>query len=873
MTRLAIRATNVHRRVDLAALVGAVALLALAQIACGPIDSGGSGGGSSSPPVAAFTQDVSAGQPGLTVQFSDRSTGDVTAWSWDFGNGQTSSLQSPLATFAANGSYSVRLRVTGPGGASSATKADLISVGDAVTAAFSCTPAGLVGEAPFSVDCTDASQNASSWAWDFGGQGTSTEQSPGFTFATPGSYTIELTASGAGGTAVAQQAVEVTAPAPPMASFRCVPTATPTFVPPEPEGYVPLGITCTDQSQGASSWAWSFGDQGTSSTQNPEHTYTESGAFTIGLTVTGPGGQATATATALVHPLGIHFDPASGSAPLDVQLSPDDPAGRLGAWTWIVDGENLGSTPVLDHRFLEPGTHTVQLVGVRLSPPMVGSVVEQFLVDFGVPVAAIDDTLIGGTGPLAARLLDRSGGEIDSWTWSFGDGAGCVYPASALPDPAPSGVGVCDASSPSHTYGATGSYDVSLTVTGPSVENGPSDASSSTTASDLVRVYIVDPSFEEQTANGAIGGAWTSLRPSDATEPAVHEVLSSASGGADLAMPSRGSKWAVLDGLGTDGATGVQVVENGIRQDFLHPPGQPVVEFDYALLYAEPTVALVRDAVVATVSDGVVEVPIPSSAADTATPYAGPPVRYPALRDDGIVRSTPRLTASLDLEEAFPASNELTRFTLTVRTTNAVNGRRSPRAYVDGVRFTESLDALPVNFEIETEPALAGEPVDFTDTSCPAGTGGCLPPTSWRWDFGTQASTSPPDATGSAAQNPSYAFEAAGTYDVTLVARRADAEGTVTKQVTVLEAAVAGFDVVTPEPWAAPVDIEFADTSTEDPLDPIVAWSWDFGGFGSSSAQNPGAVSFLQAGPVTVSLTVTTQSGFESTAELQLVID
>lgn len=65
-------------------------------------------------------------------------------------------------------------------------------------------------------------------------------------------------------------------------------TATPTT------GETPLTVQFTDQSVGnISSWLWDFGDGSTSSAQNPTHTYTSSGNFTVSLTITGLGGSDT----------------------------------------------------------------------------------------------------------------------------------------------------------------------------------------------------------------------------------------------------------------------------------------------------------------------------------------------------------------------------------------------------------------------------------------------------------------------------------------------------------------------------------------------------------------------------------------------------
>lgn len=61
------------------------------------------------------------------------------------------------------------------------------------TAAFSGTP--LSGEAPLTVAFTDASEDTTSWAWNFGDGGTSTEQHPTHVYATPGLYTVSLVAT------------------------------------------------------------------------------------------------------------------------------------------------------------------------------------------------------------------------------------------------------------------------------------------------------------------------------------------------------------------------------------------------------------------------------------------------------------------------------------------------------------------------------------------------------------------------------------------------------------------------------------------------------------------------------------------------------
>lgn len=76
------------------------------------------------------------------------------------------------------------------------------------------------------------------------------------------------------------------APVAPVAAF----SANPTF------GNVPLFVQFTDSSTNTpTSWAWNFGDGGTSTLQNPTHTYSVPGEYTVSLTATNAGGSNTLT--------------------------------------------------------------------------------------------------------------------------------------------------------------------------------------------------------------------------------------------------------------------------------------------------------------------------------------------------------------------------------------------------------------------------------------------------------------------------------------------------------------------------------------------------------------------------------------------------
>ena len=72
------------------------------------------------PPAAVFFLDTTSGNVPLTVRFTNQSTGNITGFLWDFGDGTTSADQHPVHTYSAPGTYVVRLTATGPGGQSTA---------------------------------------------------------------------------------------------------------------------------------------------------------------------------------------------------------------------------------------------------------------------------------------------------------------------------------------------------------------------------------------------------------------------------------------------------------------------------------------------------------------------------------------------------------------------------------------------------------------------------------------------------------------------------------------------------------------------------------------------------------------------------------
>jgi PKD repeat protein len=168
--------------------------------------------GPSIPMKAQFTWSPANPVAGQDVGFTDQSTGNLTAWVWNFGDGGVSSEQNPQHRYNTAGTFTITLTIYRNAEALAATKTITVSSGNPVTpniaAAFDLSTASAsVGQ---NVAFTDRSTGSpTSWSWSFGDGAFSSQQNPSHMYAAPGSYTVTLTASSATSSAAATKTISV----------------------------------------------------------------------------------------------------------------------------------------------------------------------------------------------------------------------------------------------------------------------------------------------------------------------------------------------------------------------------------------------------------------------------------------------------------------------------------------------------------------------------------------------------------------------------------------------------------------------------------------------------------------------------------------
>ncbi|NBC82680.1 MAG: PKD domain-containing protein, partial [Bacteroidetes bacterium] len=192
-------------------------------------------------------------------------------YQWDFDDQHTSLERDPQEhIYAAPGTYDIQLRVSGEHCSDSITRMLRINPAAPIAKFAPVDP----GCEPHTVTFENNTQFADSYLWEFGDGSVSNKPNPTYTYYEFGKYNIRLTVEGSGGMDTASQETEVYIL--PRAEFRASPRQV--FVNDRPVQFFNTSVN-------ADSYLWDFGDNTTSTRQEPEHIYKKEGQFTVQLTV------------------------------------------------------------------------------------------------------------------------------------------------------------------------------------------------------------------------------------------------------------------------------------------------------------------------------------------------------------------------------------------------------------------------------------------------------------------------------------------------------------------------------------------------------------------------------------------------------------
>lgn len=429
--------------------------------------------------AASYTTSPSPACENAPITFTNTSNGG-TSYAWDFGDGNTSTLQNPVHVYATPGVYNIKLAIyDGPCG-DSVTLPLTVNPGPGTNFAFTPTQPC---PAPSLIQFTNfTSGGAVSYAWDFGDGQTSNLTNPSHTYNTNNFFPVRLTATNALGCSkdyfdtVKIYSLDVQI-APPNPS-GCVPLTVPFSssvywkhpVTQSPQPY-PYPVT---------TYAWDFGDGNISAAATPSHTYasannlyaamltvtTANGCTATGITTVSVGSKPTASFTdypdTVCVKTPVHFtNTSTGIVPGTT-------------YTWDMGDMNTRGSTDVSYSYNNSGIYNVELIvnnfGCR----------DTFRVDSAAVVVAPTTRWMESYNcdtPTLVQFYDTLSIFPTSHIWDFGDGQ------------------TSTGTNPSHTYSALGVYTVTLITFNSNY--GCTDTLSG-------QVELIDPVLSFTTADTAI---------------------------------------------------------------------------------------------------------------------------------------------------------------------------------------------------------------------------------------------------------------------------------------------------------------------------------------------------------------------------------
>lgn len=379
--------------------------------------------------------------PTVSIQSID----PIISWQWDFGDGQQGTGANPVHTYTNPGTYTLKLVFTTAGGCTdSITRVNAVRVGIRLQANLTATPRFACAFQPIRFSDLTTGGVADTWLWLFGDGATSTEQNPTHSYQDTGRFTVTLVVSNNGCRDTLRIPDYITIK-PPIARFTdssgCGAPYTRKFI---------------DRSVGATQWFWDFGDGNTSAQQNPIHTYTSPGTYTVHLLVKNDTCEHETLREVYIIAETPDFtasDTIVCKGAIVTFQTRNMNTNNIAVHTWSFgDGIVQNGSSQVEHVYTTAGNYTVQLV-VRDINGCPDTLTKPIYIKVNGPSANFSSTVPGACLNTAVTFNDASTSDgthpIIRWIWRYGDGNSDTLTAPPF----------------IHTYSSAGNYTVRLITT------------------------------------------------------------------------------------------------------------------------------------------------------------------------------------------------------------------------------------------------------------------------------------------------------------------------------------------------------------------------------------------------------------------------
>jgi gliding motility-associated-like protein len=425
------------------------------------------------------------------ASFSSGSVPAPMSSTWDFGDGNSSTLINPENTYTTPGTYTVTLTNTYSTCSSTTSKAIKVITNPGINFTADKT-AGC--QAPFTVNFTDHTPGATAWTWDFGdGSPVAHGQTPSHQYTSSGQFTVSIsviTAAGCNtGVGSNYHYIQVTAPTATL-DANSLGGCTGIALKPTATIFAPDGIASYN-------WSAPGASPSSSTSATPAFTYSTAGKYDLKLSFTTNGGCTFTQNFPQAISIGDRVNPAF--APSNIAICPSPPvtftssSSPVDNWVWnFGDGDTSHAGPITTHKFRDTGYFNIKLTVSNHGCTLSDSVLKAIYING--PVAGFSFKIDCNNRYLVTfqdtSKYDPAKGAV-TLQWDFGDGSPIVTGPPA-----------------SHLYSTLKAYSVKLIVTNP-------ECSDTTTTNIDLRPVV--PSFTVKPADTCRNRPFTIQSTTDST--------------------------------------------------------------------------------------------------------------------------------------------------------------------------------------------------------------------------------------------------------------------------------------------------------------------------------------------------------------------